>query len=159
MFRRLLQNHLVVKVLLRILHNVHHHLERFQRIFPLRRLAGEHHGIGAVIYRVRNVGHLRSCRARVADHGVQHLRGGDDRFIIIIAFLYKHLLQIRYFLSRYLHTEIAAGYHNTVRTPYDLFNIFDPLGIFDLGDDRDIRRTALFEPCPDLQDAFRISYK
>ena len=56
-----------------------HHGDRFNRVLAHGRFAGEHDGVGAVVNGVGHVGDLGARGARVLDHRLEHLRGGDDR--------------------------------------------------------------------------------
>ena len=44
-------------------------------------LATEHEGVGAIVYGVGYVGHFGTCGSWIVNHGVQHLRGYDDRLL------------------------------------------------------------------------------
>ena len=156
---QLLEHCVIVKVLLCVLDDVHHHLERLQRVFALRSLSGQHDRVCSVVYRVGNVRDLCSRRTRVAHHGIQHLSRRDDCLEILVALLDHHLLQIRHFLCRYLHSQVAARHHDAVRRTDDLVNIADTLRILDLRDDRDIRRIKLFQIRLDLQHTLCIADK
>ena len=51
--------------------------------------------------------HLRSRRARVLRHRLEHLRRGNDNFARLIALIDHHLLQRRNLAERYFHAEIV----------------------------------------------------
>ena len=56
-----------------------HHPHRLDRVLADRRLLGEHHGVGAVVDRVGDVGHLGPRRAVERHHRGEHLGRGDRR--------------------------------------------------------------------------------
>ena len=58
----------------------------------VRGLSGEHHGVRAVEHRVADVRHLGARRARVAAHGLEHLRRDDDGLAGLVALAHHPLL-------------------------------------------------------------------
>ena len=146
-------------MLLCILNNVDHHLQRFQRIFALGSLAGEHYRIRSVVNSICHVRYFRTGRTRIADHGIQHLGCRDDCLEVCVALLDHHFLQIRNLLGRDLHAKVASGHHDAVRRTDDLIDIVDPFRILDLRDDRRIGRAKFLQEGLDLKDALRISHE
>ena len=72
------EQRLVVDVLFRLLHDLGHGLHGLDRVFARGGLAGEHDCARAVIDGIGHVGDLRTGRARVVDHGLEHFRSRDD---------------------------------------------------------------------------------
>ena len=56
-----------------------HHGDGFDGILADGRFAGEHDGVGAVVDGVGHVGDFGAGGARILDHRLEHLGGGDDR--------------------------------------------------------------------------------
>ena len=113
-----------------------HRLDGLDGVLPHARLAGEHHGVGAVEDRVRDVGGLRAGRPRVGDHRLEHLGRHDHRLGVAAGLVDHPLLQERHVLERALHPEVAAGHHERVERLDDLVEVVDRLRLLDLGDDR-----------------------
>ena len=156
---RLLHHQFIIQMLLRILHDMHHHAQRFHRILTLSRLTRKHYGIRPVIDRIRHIRHLGPGRTGIAHHGIQHLGCSDNRLVILITLLDNQLLQIRNLLCRNLHAQISPGNHDSIRTADNLINVLNPFRILNLCDNRDIRRLTFFEESPDFKDALRIAHK
>ena len=105
------------------------------RVLPHARLAREHHRVGAVEHRVRDVGRLGTRRHRAVDHRLEHLRGDDDRLREPAGDLDRALLHDRHRLERQLDAEVAARDHDRVERLGDLLERVDGLRLLDLGDD------------------------
>src|ERR671921_116609 len=118
---------------------------------PDGRLAREHHRVGPVEDGVGHVGDLGTRRAGVPDHGVEHLRGHDDRFAQAPATGDHALLLDGHPLGGELDGEVPAGHHDAVGGRDDVLNVVYGLVLFDLGDDRRVA-AELFYPLLDLPD-------
>ena len=136
-----------------------HHLQRFQRIFALGCLTGEHHCIRSIVNGICHVRHFRTGRARIADHGIKHLGCRDDGLEVRVALLDHHLLQVGNLLGRDLHAQVSSGHHDAVRRTDDLIDVMDPFRILNLRYDRRIRRAQFLQEGLDFKDALRISYE
>ena len=111
------------------------HRHRFLGKFSHRRLAREHDAIRPVEDRVRDIGRLRARRQPAADHRLEHLRRGDDRFAREIRLRDELLLRVRDLLDRHLHAEIAARDHDAVGGGEDFVEVRKRIGALDLRDD------------------------
>ncbi|MPL96820.1 hypothetical protein SDC9_43004 [bioreactor metagenome] len=139
-------------------HDALHGLHRPERIGPLCSLAGEHDGIGAVKNGVRHIACLGPGRTGIADHGVQHLGGHDDRLALHPADVDDALLLEGHLLGGNLHAEIAPGDHHAVHHVGDLVDVQDGLPGFDLGDD--LHGTAeLFHDPADFHDVTPVLHE
>lgn len=56
------------------------HADSFQGVVPFGRLSGQHDAVGSIQDCIGHVTALRSGRARLLDHALQHL-GGDIAFV------------------------------------------------------------------------------
>ena len=56
------------------------HADSFQGVVPFGRLSGQHDAVGSIQDCIGHVTALRSGRARLLDHALQHL-GGDTAFV------------------------------------------------------------------------------
>ena len=112
-----------------------HHGDGFDGILAGGGFGGEHDGVGAVVDGVGDVGGLGAGGARVVDHGLEHLRGGDDGLAILGGAADDVLLQGGNFFGRDFDAEIAASDHDGVGDFEDAVEVFDGLGLFELGDD------------------------
>ena len=65
----------------------------------------------------------------------------------------------RHIFQRDLHAHIAPGYHDTVRNPQDLVDVFHALGILDLGDDLDAASAMLLQEPARLTHIFGSAHK
>ena len=135
-----------------------HHGHSLNGILTHGSLAGQHNDVGTIIDGVGHVGHLRSGRAGIADHGVQHLCGSDHGLKCIVTLADHGLLDIRQLLRRDLHAHVTTGDHDTVGYANDLVKIVDAFLIFDLGDDLDLG-AMLHQDLLDLQNALRRANK
>ena len=88
--------------------------DRLDRVLAHGRLAGEHHGVGAVVNRIGHVGDLGARGARILDHRLQHLRGRDHRLAELGGAADDVLLNRRNLLRRHLHAQVAARHHDGV---------------------------------------------
>ena len=86
-----------------------HHPHGLDRVVADRRLLGEHHGVGAVVDRVGDVGHLGAGRARGPHHRRQHLGRGDRRLRGAAGERDQPLLRSRHLLDRQLDARGRRG--------------------------------------------------
>ena len=110
------------------------HLDCLDREGAHRGLPRQHHAIGAVENRVRDVGGLRPRRQPVGGHGFEHLGGGDHRLRAQVGAPHDVLLDDRDALDRHLHAQVAARDHDTVRLRQDLVEPVERPRPLDLGD-------------------------
>mmetsp|Transcript_4182 Transcript_4182/g.13448 ORF Transcript_4182/g.13448 Transcript_4182/m.13448 type:complete len:385 (+) Transcript_4182:695-1849(+) len=115
-----------------LLAGARHDGDRVAREGAIGCLAGQHHGVGAVEHRVRDVRALGARRARVRDHRLEHLRRHDAGLARRTAFSNHHLLLAEHLLGRDLHAEVAAGDHDAVRGGEDLVELVEPLLVLNL---------------------------
>ncbi len=128
-----------------------HGFHGLARVFALGGLAREHHGVGAVDDRVGHVAGLGAGRARVLDHGVEHLGGGDHHFTYLVAAADDALLRKDHFLGRDLHAHVAAGDHDAVSGGEDVLKVVEAFLVFDLADDLNIIAAVGVEELADVQ--------
>ncbi len=114
--------------------NLVHHFDRFARVVADRGLAGEHAGVAAVEDRVGDVGDFRPGGPARILHALQHLRGDDHRLLQMLAGGDDLLLHHRHPSHVDFHSQVAAGHHDAVGRRYDLVQLFEGFGLFDLGD-------------------------
>ena len=133
----------VVHELLCVLHDGSHHLQCLHRVLAVGGLAGQHHSIGAVVYCIRNVGHLGTGRTGIPDHGIQHLGSGDDQLALVVALPDDFLLKLRQHLGLNLNAQIASGHHDAVGLLDDLVQIVKTLLGLNLCDDLHVRAGIL----------------
>ena len=139
--------------------DLYHRSERFYRIFPGRRLPGQHDRACPLVDRIGHIRRLGTGRPRVLHHGVQHLRGSDHLLSRIINFCDDLLLDDRHVLQRDLHAHIAAGDHDPVRCLDNAVNIVDSLLVLYLRDDIDLLPAILAQELPDLFHIIRCPRK
>ena len=84
------------------------------RVVADRRLARQHHGVGAVEDGVGDVADLGPGRRRRVDHRLQHLGRRDHRLADAHAEADDLLLQVRHVLEREVDAEVAARDHQRV---------------------------------------------
>ena len=149
----------IVYILLCIFCNLIHHLQRFNRIFSCRRLAGQHDRACPLIDRIGHIRRLCAGRPRVLHHGVQHLRGCDHLLARIVHLCDDLLLDHRHLFQRDLHSHIAAGDHDPVRRLDNAVNIVDALLVLYLRDDIDLLTAILAQELPDLFHIIRCPCK
>ena len=98
------------------------------------RFARKHDAIGAVEDGVGDVRGLGAGGQPAMDHGLEHLRGGDDRFAGEAGPGDQPFLQNRHFLDRHLHPQIATRHHDPVGHLQNLIETFNRARPLDLGD-------------------------
>ena len=133
---------------------MHHHVQGLHRIFAGGGLAGQHHHVRPVIYRIGHVRDLRPGRPGVADHGIQHLGGSDHRFTCHITFADHGFLDMGHLFRRDFYAQIPPGNHNPVAYRDNFIQVFQPFGILNLGNNLH-GRTGLLQNPLDLQDSLR----
>ena len=69
-----------------------HREDRFERIHPDSGFGGEHHRVGPVEDRIRDVGDLGTRRPGIGDHRLQHLCRRDHRLAVPVRALDHPLL-------------------------------------------------------------------
>lgn len=114
-----------------------HGLHRGDRVHADGGFAGKGDGVGAVVDCVCHIGNLCTGGAGVAHHGIEHLRGGDNRAIGAVACLDDLLLQVRNLVRGNFHAQVAAGNHYGIGNLDDLVDVFHCMGVFDLRHDAD----------------------
>ena len=135
-----------------------HGLDGEHGVGAVRRLAGKHHGVGAVENRVRHVCRLGARGARVHDHGVEHLGGRDHGLVLLVALRDDPFLGQRNLLGWELDAQVAARHHDRVGDADDLVDVLQALLVLDLG--HDVHGGALVhEELPDLQDVLRLPHE
>lgn len=93
---------------LRASYDLVHGLHDLHGVLPLRGLPRQHDAVGAVVYGVRDVGDLRAGRAGILRHGLEHLRGDDDRLPGGVARRDHLLLRVGDLLDGYFDAQVAA---------------------------------------------------
>ena len=111
-------------------HGPHH----FGGVVTDRRLAGQHHRVGAVEDGVGDVAHLGTGRRRRRDHRLEHLRRGDHRDADLDTVPDDLLLEMRNVLDRTVDAEVATSDHHHVGGSDDLGEAIDRRARLDLGD-------------------------
>ena len=113
-----------------------HDRHRLDRIVARRALGREHHRVGAVIDRGRDVRGLGAGGCGRADHALQHLRRHHHRLAEVAALADDPLLQARHQLRRQLDAEVAARDHHRIGQLDDPVQPLDRGRLLDLGQDR-----------------------
>ena len=148
----------VVEELLGILDDGRHHIEGLDRILAGCGLTRQHDSVGSVINRICNVGHFRSRRTRITDHGIEHLGCGDDELACEVTLVDHLLLELRETLRVDLHTEVATGHHDTIGGCDDGIEVIQALLRLDLRDDLHAG-ACLVDQCTNLLDGLRITHE
>ena len=138
------KNGIIVQMFLCRLYNLNHHLECFQRVFPLCCLSGKHNCICSVVYRIGNIRHFCSCRTRITHHRIQHLCCSNNSLKVVITFLDDHFLEMWHFLCRDLYTKISTCHHDTISRTDNLINILNTFCVLYLCNDWNIRSAEFF---------------
>ena len=132
-----------------------HRLDGEPRVRARRRFCGEHDRVGAIEDRVGDVTRLGARRARVGDHRLQHLGGGDHRSPELVAERDDLLLRDRHFLERQFHAQVAARDHDGVRGADDALDILERGVLLDLCHDEHLLRNLLAQ----LGDVLRAAHE
>ncbi len=107
-----------------VLDDARHGLDAFQRIASGRSFARKHDGICAVNDGISDVTHLCARRARVLNHGVQHLGGHDNWLCCFQALAHNNLLNNRYLGRGQFYTQVTAGNHDRISLGQNLIKPF-----------------------------------
>ncbi len=110
------------------------HLHAINRVFALRRLAAEHHGVGLFKDSIRHIGDLGTGRNRVGDHAFEHVGGDDHGAAKMDALFDDPALDDREFLHLAFDAEVATGHHDGIGGADDVFDITHGVLILDFGD-------------------------
>ena len=141
---------------LRLLGDARHCRDRLHGVEPRRRLAREHDRARTVVHGVCDVGDLRTRRAGLLDHGLQHLRRRDAPLARHAAGVDDGLLNVGQFLIGDLYAHVAAPDHDAVRNFQNGFQIVDARAVFDLCDEVDVVRAVLVQELADIQNVLRL---
>ena len=141
----LLQLTHVVDVVFGALRNADHRAHGLHRVRACGRLAAQHNGARAVVDRVRHVGRLRTRRARILDHRVEHLRRRNDLLAGDIRLVDELLLQHRDLLHRDLDAKVAARHHNAVRNADNVVDVLHAVRVFNLRNDANVAAVVFFK--------------
>lgn len=112
-----------------------HGEDGFDGVFADAGFAGEHDGVGSVDDGVGDVGCFGAGGPGVVDHRVEHLGGDDDGLGVALGEFDGSLLDDGDLFEGHFDAEVAAGDHDAVEGGDDVVDVFDGLGLFDLGDD------------------------
>ena len=139
--------------------DVHHGLQGLHGVLAGGGLTGEHHAAGAIEHGVGHVRHLSTGGTGIADHGVQHLGGGDHVLALGDSSLDHALLDDGHVLSGDLHAQVATGHHQAIGNLEDLLQIVHALLVFDLGDDADVLAAVGVQNGTDLLHVGGLTHK
>ena len=101
-------------------------------------LTGKHHTVSTVKNSVGNIRALGTSRARVGNHRLKHLGGGNDGLASNVSLADHVLLGEENLLGGDLHTEITTGNHNGVGSSKDLGVVLKTFQVLDLADNLDV---------------------
>jgi hypothetical protein len=110
----------------------------FAGILAAGGFGGEHDGVGAVENGVGDVAGFGARGARVFDHRLEHLRGGDYGLAPGGGAADDVLLNDWDFFRRHFYAEIAASDHDSVGGFENFFQVIDGLRLFEFRDDGDV---------------------
>ena len=133
---RALDDLAVGRVLLDRDRDIVHRPHRLERVLARGALGREHHRVGALVDRGRDVRDLGARRHRRLDHALEHLRRHDHRLRGGAAHADEPLLDRRHVLHRQLDAEVAARHHHPVRDREDRREGLHARGLLDLRQDR-----------------------
>ena len=131
-----------------------HRGNSLDRVIAGSRLAGEHDGIRTIEDGVADIGDLSARRARVALHGVEHLRSDDDRLASLVALADDLFLDQRNVLGRNLNAEVTASDHDAVGDFENRIEVLDAFEVLDLRHDLHVA-IVLLDELADGQDVLR----
>ena len=106
----------------------------FEGMFAHGAFSGEHHGVGTVPDSVGYVARLGPGGLWIFDHALQHLGRGDNGFQGLARLPDNLLLERGHLLHTEFHPQIAPRHHYAPAHVQNLLQIFQGLGMFDLGD-------------------------
>jgi hypothetical protein len=116
-----------------------HLVDSLARVRSLGGLTRQHDTVSSISHSISDVRNLCTGRARVVDHGLQHLGGADDGLAGNVAHGDHLLLRAENLRGRDLDTEITTGDHDSVGLLENLSEVVETLSVLDLGDDLDVR--------------------
>ena len=125
-------------ILFSLFGNGSHRLHCLEGIFTRSRFTAEHQRIGAIVDGIGDVGHFRTSRTWVVDHGVQHLRCHNHGFLRLDTLLNDLALDARNALDGHFDAEVTARNHDTIRSLDNFVDIVYTLLVFNLRDDLDV---------------------
>ena len=115
-----------------------HCLHCIHRIFAISSFTAQHQSICTIIDCICNISHLRTSRTGIVDHRMKHLSCNNHRLLCQNTFADQHTLDTRNTFLRNFDTQVATGYHHTIRHFKDLVNVVYALLILNLGNNADI---------------------
>ena len=121
--------------------------------------AGKGNGIGSVVDGVCHVGNLCARWAGVADHGIEHLRGGDNRTVGAVAGFDDLLLQVRNLVRGNLYAQVAAGNHHGIGDFDDFFDVIYCMRVFDFRYDSNAFAAVFCEESANGTHVFATAYE
>ena len=116
-------------------------------------------GIGAVVDGVCHVGNLCTRWAGVADHGIEHLRGGDNRTVGAVAGFDDLLLQVRNLVRGNLDAQVAASNHHGIGDFDDFFDVIYCMRVFDFRYDSNAFAAVFCEESANGTHVFAAAYE
>src|SRR5260370_14807 len=137
-------------VLLQPLINTHHHLNCFKRIRTRGRFSAEHERICPIENGIGDITGLCSCWTGMRNHGLEHLRCGNDRQPPILARGDDAFLDERHFLWGHLHSQVSSSHHHAIDDVENLIEPGDRLWFLKLGNQGNAH-LRLFSPLLRLQ--------
>ena len=115
-----------------------HLVDSLGGVSSLGSLSRQHDAVRAIGNSVTDIADLGTGRARVLDHGFQHLGGADDGLSGNVAHGNKLLLSGKHLSGGDLDTKITASYHDTVSLAENFREVVKTLAVLDLGDDLNV---------------------
>ena len=118
--------------------NLRHSLHSFYRIFTIRCFSTQHQRIGTIVDSIGDISNLSTSRTRIVDHGVQHLRSHDYRFLSQDTFLNQDTLNTRNAFLRHFNTQVTTSYHYTISYFQDFIDVIHTFLVFNLSNNLDV---------------------
>ena len=115
-----------------------HLSDGFDGVVSLGSLTGQHDTVGAISDGVTDVADLGAGRARVGDHGFQHLSCTNYRLAGDVTHGNHLLLRSENLGGWDFDTEISTSYHDTIGLLENLGEVVEALTVLDLGNDLDM---------------------
>ena len=106
---------------------------RLDGIFSDGGFGREHHRVGAVVDGIGDIAHFGARGGWIADHGLEHLSGGDNEPAFPAGAADDGFLDPRHLFERHFDAEIAAGNHDAISHTENWLDVLPPFGLFDLG--------------------------
>lgn len=97
--------------------------------------ATEHNGVGAINDCVCDVAGFGACWSGVANHGFEHLCGGDDGYAPRVCCVNEAFLDDGYLFGGHFDSEVATSDHDGVGCVEDGGEVVEGGGFFDFCDD------------------------